>query len=111
MSSKQSPTNDTETEDQAHLEECAPSFALASDGHVYIHEDELPAEKRRGRKEWRGVRLTRSEAEFFAEEVELIMPNVAIALKSAINKGTLAADEAEGNTPESAENGPKSGTF
>ena len=112
MSSKQSPTKNAETEEQDRVEECMASFALASDGHVYIHEDELPADKRRGRKEWRGVRLTRAETEFFAEEVELIMPTVAVALRSAIEKGKLGGQEPpEGAEPVNPGTGPESGVF
>ncbi|MDC0743200.1 hypothetical protein [Polyangium mundeleinium] len=112
MSSKQSPTKNAETEEQDRVEECMASFALASDGHVYIHEDELPADKRRGRKEWRGVRLTRAETEFFAEEVELIMPNVAVALRSAIEKGKLGGQElTEGEPMSTGGSKQESGDF
>ncbi|UQA57119.1 hypothetical protein [Polyangium aurulentum] len=79
------------------------SFALATDGHVYIHESELPPEKQRGRKEWRGVRLTRQEAEVFADELHFIIPNVAIELAHAIRQGRIEEESAAPKAPEGAE--------
>jgi hypothetical protein len=84
-------------------DEYPASFALATDGHVYIHESELPPEKQRGRKEWRGVRLTRQEAEVFADELHSTIPNIAIELASAIRHGRIDEESAEPKAPEGAE--------
>ncbi|UQA61400.1 hypothetical protein [Polyangium aurulentum] len=97
------PQEDQEQELQAESTERGDdfpaSFALASDGHLYIHESELPPEKQRGRKEWRGVRLTRQEAEHFADELHPIIPNIAIAVASAIRRGTIGEESPEGVEP------------
>jgi hypothetical protein len=85
-------------------DEYPASFALATDGHVYIHESELPPEKQRGRKEWRGVRLTRQEAEVFADELHSTIPNIAIELASAIRHGRIDDESSvEPKAPEGAE--------
>jgi hypothetical protein len=86
------------TEAEAVIE-TLPPFALVSDGHIYIHESELAPEVRRGRVEWKGVRLTPEETEQCAEEFELIMPEVATALRIAMRDGLVRAMSAKPKSP------------
>ncbi|MDC0740934.1 hypothetical protein [Polyangium mundeleinium] len=96
-----------EATEQEPVIECAAPFALASDGYVYMHEDELPADMRHGRKEWRGFRLTPAEMGLFAEEVELVMPNVALSLRCAIQGKTSAPKQPQDPEPVTPEPGPE----